>query len=524
MKSCSTVKIVLLFWLIMIASSRIASGQSKTGQTLIAASSDTQLWFILDSTQKTDSYQLFHHAQSLQGPYFQRFQMMRDVPIMAGAWDDHVWLVFHAPASSGREIRREVYMVQARMSASLGMYEQSPLDHLAKIQSLPREGGLVDFVGTPRGPLALLIPYQRAGVKIEAGPSSLASTPTLQAPVLLQLRGNEWVEIDLPDGIDLTRNSFLSAGGRDGLSIVLLSVHQQLLDRADLAIRDSEGNWRVWHPELDSRHVIDLLRVKEHLVVVEEKDGIDELTISTLTNTRMDKISSFPIPDDPWALVGMRDGLRLLARSPRGETSMTRISLISGQSGREETMVIQPIPPRAIWQSVITVIFVGLVIFTVVVLKSGPGEPVTLPQNTMVLSLGLRVTALLFDLAPGGILTVLILEKSPLDLIYHPLFASEPSQMVAFGMMLGLTMTHSLLGELWKATTMGKAIIGARVITCEGQRPGMKQIFIRNMLKALILLIPPLGLLMIRNPYLQGLPEIKSRTVVVIEIQEGEKH
>lgn len=520
----SEVKIVLLVWLAMIATSQPATGQSKTEQALLAASSDTQLWFITGSTQKGDGYQLFHHAQILQGPYFQRFQKLPEVPVMVGSWDDHLWLVFHHRASSGREIRREVYVIQARMNDSVGIYEQSPPDHLTKVHSLPSEGRLADFIGTPRGPMALLLPYQRAGVKIEAGPSSLASSPTLQAPSLLQLRGNEWVEIDLPNEFDMEKKSFLLSGDRDGKSLVLLSVSQQLLDRTDLAIRDSDGNWRVWHPEIDSRQIIDLLRVKEHLVVVQQRDGTDEVTISTLSNTRMDTIASFSIPGEPWALVGMRDGLRRLVQSSPGETSMTRISVISGRLGREETLVIQPIPPRAIWQSLITVLFVGLVIFIVVVVKPGQSKPVTLPANTMVLPLGLRMTALLFDFAPGGILTMLVLERSPLDLIFHPLFASDPSQVMAFGMMLGLTMTHSLLGELWKATTLGKAILGARVITSEGGRPGVKQIVIRNMLKLVILLIPPLGLLMIRNPYLQGIPEMKSHTVVVIEKQEGEKH
>lgn len=508
----------------MNATSQLVNGQSKPEQSLIVTSSDTQLWFITESTQKDGVYQLYHHAHILQGPYFQRFQKLPEIPVMVGSWDDHLWLVFYHRVSSGREIRREVYVVEAQMNDSVGIYEQSPPDHLTKVTSLPSEGRLAGFIGTPRGPLALLLPYQRAEVIIKAGPSSLASSPTLRAPILLQLRGNEWVETDLPNEFDLKKKSFLLSGGRDGQSLVLLSVSQQLLDRADLAIRDSDGNWRVWHPEIDSRQIIDLLRVKEHLLVIQQGDGSDEVTISTLSNTRMVAIASFQSPRDPWALVGMRDGLRRLVVSPTGETSMMRFSMITGRLGREETLVIQPIPPRAIWQSLVTVIFVGLVIFIVVVVKPGQSKPVTLPENTMVLPLGLRLTALLFDFAPGGILTLLVLEQSPLDLIFHPLFASEPGQVAAFGMMLGLTMTHSLLGELWKATTLGKAILGARVITSKGGRPGAKQIVIRNMLKLVILLIPPLGLLMIRNPYLQGIPEMKSHTVVVIEKQDGEKH
>ena len=81
--------------------------------------------------------------------------------------------------------------------------------------------------------------------------------------------------------------------------------------------------------------------------------------------------------------------------------------------------------------------------------------------------------------------------------------------------MIAMTVGHSTLGELVGGRTLGKALVGARVVTGDGSRPSPVAVLARNGLKALVLLIPLLAVFALLNPHAQGLGDLVARTVVV---------
>jgi len=62
---------------------------------------------------------------------------------------------------------------------------------------------------------------------------------------------------------------------------------------------------------------------------------------------------------------------------------------------------------------------------------------------------------------------------------------------------------------------LGKMLVGARVVMVDGARPASRAILVRNLFKALVLLIPVLAVVALLNPHGQGLGDLMARTVVV---------
>jgi uncharacterized RDD family membrane protein YckC len=76
---------------------------------------------------------------------------------------------------------------------------------------------------------------------------------------------------------------------------------------------------------------------------------------------------------------------------------------------------------------------------------------------------------------------------------------------------------HSTLSELAWGRTVGKAMVGGRVIALSGGPPRPKQVLVRNLFKALALAVPPLALLVLLNPNRQRLGDLVAGTVVVAD-------
>ena len=63
--------------------------------------------------------------------------------------------------------------------------------------------------------------------------------------------------------------------------------------------------------------------------------------------------------------------------------------------------------------------------------------------------------------------------------------------------------------------TPGKAVVGAVLVAADGRPPEAGRILLRNLVKYLILLVPPLAVLALMDPNLQGLNDLVGQTVVV---------
>ncbi len=117
--------------------------------------------------------------------------------------------------------------------------------------------------------------------------------------------------------------------------------------------------------------------------------------------------------------------------------------------------------------------------------------------------------------------SLIVLGCPLVELFWWPLWTADLSASGPFLVMIGLTVLHSTLTELTTACTLGKKLVGAKVVTGEGARPSARAIIARNALKVIVLLIPVLAVFAILTPHLQGLGDQVARTVVVRE-QSGD--
>ena len=123
--------------------------------------------------------------------------------------------------------------------------------------------------------------------------------------------------------------------------------------------------------------------------------------------------------------------------------------------------------------------------------------------------------ALGIDLAVGGLLTILLLQCTPAQLLQFPTWTADIADATPSLWLIGITVIHCTVGEMVFARSIGKAMLGARVITAQGARPSFGSILVRNAIKIIVLLIPVLAVFALLNHHLQGLGDLMARTLVV---------
>jgi uncharacterized RDD family membrane protein YckC len=158
----------------------------------------------------------------------------------------------------------------------------------------------------------------------------------------------------------------------------------------------------------------------------------------------------------------------------------------------------------------------------VLVVRPARGS-VTLPPGWRILPLGPRLLAQALDLLPGALVALLLADASLRDLLRAPMFTIDLEACTGYLVMAGVTMVHSTASEGLAGRTLGKALVGARVLGRDGLRPGPGRLLLRNLGKLIAFVAPPLVLLCLFSHNLQGVPDQLGRTVVASEVPEDEQ-
>lgn len=257
--------------LALLLSVRMASAQTSDPGELVVCGSGDHLWFIQKANPRRDGYQLFHHGSNAPGPFYQPFQHLSVLPEQLVSWEQTLWFLYSQTKESGREVLREIYSLQAEYQAPLQSWQPSPGDHLRKEPSLTSLGLLVDLTGTPGGLVALLIPTQRAAASVRGGKESLASSPVLDGPKLLQLQGMQWIELDLPLDAQLQSGSFLSTVGRRGQELAIVSP--EVGSTIARVYRSREGGgWRFNDIDIGPLPIQDVVPIDEQIAFIQPDD------------------------------------------------------------------------------------------------------------------------------------------------------------------------------------------------------------------------------------------------------------
>lgn len=481
---------------------------------LVGAASDDHLWLVVETGSPETKVSLLHHALAMDRGEIRAQIDLQAVPDAMAAWDDQVWMVFPIePDAVGSG--REVFTLRVEVDPTLGLHVVSPRDRLGVATPLPGQGTLAGFVGTGDGLMALLVPPQWSEASVTARSGAGGDPSALDEPRLLALRNDSWKDVPLPPGLGHRDHWLLAAGGADGRQLTLVVSDADDRRQVEIHTRDADGGWSSAALDLDIGQASSVTRAVERVALVLQTRQ-DRVRLAYLQPDAVVDLVSFPCPDRPWTVLGMRDGLYGLQIDPSDGVLESWIDPVSGAIG-QETVMKAPLPSGSLWYISLLLAATVAALMFVFIVRPGNAAPLTLAEGQQVMPLDQRVIALAMDLFPAAVLTALVLDCSPLDLVRMPLITSTPEQTVPYLIMAGLTIIHTTITEVLTGRSLGKALMGGRVVTIDGARPGPKAIVTRNLLKAFMLAIPPLAVIVVVNPNGQGLGDIIARTIVVRE-------
>lgn len=492
---------------------------------LQSAASDGHLWMVrgVEGEGGNDRPPLLHHAIEMDGPYFSRGPSLPQKPEAMAAWGDRVWLVF-SPRQRGEQLVREVYTLRMQRDPAMGMYHPVPRDRMVLSEPLPGNGRLVGFVGSEAGPYALIAPFPHEKIKVRRdGGDAADSNDASRAPQLQQLRNERWVQHELPESMmEITGEDHVHFA-IDGVNVDRLNVliaDSDARDQSLLLRRDGDGQWSETSLAIDVRTVRSLLRVVDRLAVVRMRDVSSAFVQYVRQNSVID-LAEIAVPAGSWAVQGMRGAMYVVSENAAGELLMQEISPIHGRVGEVMAMRDQPLPTAKLWHTGLMLAVSVIAVLIVLLVRPGNKNSVQLPEHMGYLPAVPRLVALLIDLVPGAVLAMLVMRAGPAELLRLPLMSETLDQAGPHLLMLGLTVAHCTIMELARGTTLGKLLVGASVMSMNGQPPSAGQILARNGVKLMVLIVPPLAIFILLNPHMQGFNDMAAQTVVLREADEA---
>ena len=149
---------------------------------------------------------------------------------------------------------------------------------------------------------------------------------------------------------------------------------------------------------------------------------------------------------------------------------------------------------------------------------------IRLPEGVVLADLARRAVAAAIDIAPGMAVTGVVFEVGIQDLIVDVSGAGGDWHDLAPPLtVIGITVVHTALAEIFTARTLGKAICKLRVVTLDGGPPNLWQALARNLMRAFDMIAwYVLPILVVLGPYRQRLGDMAARTIVIADVPPGQ--
>lgn len=371
---------------------------------------------------------------------------------------------------------------------------------------------------------------------------------------LFQRQGAMWQRVALPDPIDANKRRFLPSTSNHELVIIQLSdiSTQDLSEQTDGALpglgrvevwRFEGSTWRMSSTGLDMpSHVItDTVMISNQAVLSQTmaenarqlyllrqtQGATQRLKLHDLGVLRMDH-PKFPIENT--SLVGYEQAVTLvlmrsltrLAQDDRDQPIVFAASkTLSGETTTLEPMRAQPAETEQItpnqWIEVGALV-IAITLMMTFWMREVRRAPIPLPEGLNPAPLLSRTMAGVIDLLPALAIIALVMQLNP-KMTVDPWavdgVGSSLEQMTRWLMLIALFVLYTWISELISQTTMGKRLFGLKVVRLDGSRPGFGALTIRNMLRALDLMVPVLLLLPLLWPKRQRLGDLVAQTLVV---------
>lgn len=463
------------------------------------ASSASHLWLIHPDERNPDQFVLSLHTQEMDGPHLQQALPVASMPVAMAAWNGRVWML--SPARDvGGTWQHDVYSLQAIRRADLAVYSTSPSNRFELNDPLPATSELMGLAAGDSGLFALFAPEQ-------------AGSP----PRLMQKRGGRWQAVELPDELRFGPKTRLALDGSSRDRLNLLTRDPGDAGRTLWHRRDRDGAWRTQSVPLDLNFVRELISVDGRLAAVHRTSErmATPFQISYLRPDQRILLAELPVPSGFWSVRGMKRGAVLIEYSTRDHLSIRMIDPVNGEISESEIMTSVPLPVGRLWHMIMMLTLAVIAVLVVVLVRPGDASSVRIPAAWIPAAPLPRCLALLVDLIPGAVLAVLILRVPPVELLRLPIITDQLDLAAPFLIMIGVAGLFGTLGELVGRASPGKALLGLRVLAVDGKSPPPRAILIRNAIRIIILIVPPLAVFALLSPHMQGFNDLLARTVVV---------
>lgn len=399
--------------------------------------------------------------------------------------------------------QRRVMAITIRPGLTPGHFEYWPLNRAPEsLPSLPDWGRLEDVAMLGPKPFALIAPSDDS-----PAPGSFP-----EKRVLLHLNGLRWESTFLPDDLRPGMRACL-LGDASGLWIVQRSG-------ADSARVWSIGkNGTDWTAEdLESPQGVDLYLVAGGQLIGADVDGADEVRFWLLRPQGAHPLESatgvsgdravFPVGErlyTVWKPEGADPRLQVAVIS-----SVTGASLYAGPVGADPIISGRELQTLAM--------LLGFVLLTVMIFALRPESaqrPIgALPEGWSLAGPGLRALAVMIDLVPGLIIGAVVFRVQPGDMLSAAMLSPDMlmRDVAALLTAIGVTIVHSALSEHLTGCTLGKRLLGLRVVSIDGRRPTLWQATARSALK---FLCPPLALFVFLDVMSRHPADVLTGSVVI---------
>ena len=454
---------------------------------LQAAGSGEHAWFMLPGDADEPAWDLCHSGSRSTGNDYRVVRRFEEAPLAMAAADDTLWLVFEGGSKASP--RLDVYRLQANFHSSLDLYAMQPRDGLDVLPPLHGVESLVQFVGTRHGPVCI------------------GSVPGESRTLTMQrLQGGRWTSMELPKDLEHVSH-VLAAGSDHGFMMIAPSGEHTIA-----TWHETGGTWVGGHiPEAMSSQ--SLLEVDGQPLVVSGTVG-KSIELAYIRSDALWPLVEVAVPTEDWALVSQR-GQVLLLTVLDGTIDVTSIDAITGKLDSRGSLEPVSSLSSGLWSIAIALGLASMVVMVIILARGGDLASMKVPEGWTVLRPMPRLLALIVDLVPGLLSFFLVAGGTMQQLVRVPLMSLPTSDLGPYLVLVMVTLAWCFLCERSTGTTPGKRIMGAAVRTCSGERPGTRAVLVRNIMKGLVLLVPPLVVLALLHPYQQGIGDLMARTIVV---------
>lgn len=485
------------------------------------------------------------------------------VPERLAAWDRELWMVFSAePAGPGKRQRRVLTMSIERGPLA-GAWVPSPQgERLPTVASLSGDGSLAGFVGTSRGPMALI--QQRAD-----------STGRLRYQLLILLDG-DWQGINLPERWWEAPSAEARSSG-EGLRLELVAAAEGPML---VVIGERQGGvWRgrfareaiksgaeaaaavsvewAWSPlsfmsasgAAVPQAGSPVVASGGQLAFVGRLPSEGGLKLVNLTQSAA-RVLSPVIPGRDFGLVsldqvgrvalvwqesevspGDSNGQAIRRAAPSLKTRITELSAATGHILFEgPARVGGPVSSQELKLLAIALVGVMIVVVAVILRPNASGAGVSLPKGYALAEPGRRVVAASVDVMLATLVASAVLQVSVVELLSVDLLARGSGGIGAVLLILGIGFVHTTTGDWLIGRSLGKAATGCQVVRPmftrkepDGEmlptltRPALWRVAVRNLV---CWVLPPVAMWGLGAADHRHRGDIASGLLVVIELEE----